>query len=218
MNLRFIRKKKAYPEYWKQYVSHFRGTKQQTYSKTTFTVFDTETTGFDFKIDRMLSIGAVKVCDNKIKIADVFERYIQQEHFNPDTVKIHGILKYEDANAAEEDILKEFLAYIENSVLVAHHAYFDVTMINEALKRQGLPKLKNKILDTGRLYAKTRINSNFINREKNYSLDELTDVLQIPKKDRHTAVGDAYITALVFLKTVSKLYKGRPFKIKYLFR
>ena len=218
MNFPFIIKKKTYPEYWEQYISHFRKAKEQAYSKTTFTVFDTETTGFDFKKDRMLSIGAVKVYDNKIRISEVFERYIQQEHFNPDTVKIHGILKSEDTNAAEEDILKEFLVYIENSVLVAHHAYFDVTMINEALKRRGLPKLKNKVLDTGRLYAKSRINSQFIDREKNYSLDELADVFQIPKKDRHTAVGDAYITALVFLKTVTKLYKGRPLKIKYLFR
>jgi DNA polymerase-3 subunit epsilon len=35
---------------------------------------------------------------------------------------------------------------------VGHHVSFDVKMINEALKRMGLGKLKNKSIDTDAMY------------------------------------------------------------------
>ena len=38
-----------------------------------------------------------------------------------------------------------------------------------------------------------------------YALDDLADKFDISKKDRHTAMGDAYITAIAFLKIVKKL-------------
>jgi DNA polymerase-3 subunit epsilon len=78
-------------------------------------------------------------------------------------------------------------------------------MINKALERNGLPKLKNKYLDTVVLYKKSLIRSPLIERKDHYSLDELADKFNISKKDRHTALGDAYITALLFLKISKKI-------------
>ena len=116
-------------------------------------------------------------------------------------MKIHGLIQNEKIKTiSESEALKNFLDYIGNSILVAHHAYFDITMLNHALKRMGLPKLKNRILDTGRLYKATRISSNLIDQEKRYSLDEIAESLNIDVTDRHTAAGDAYITAIAFLK------------------
>ncbi|XLS30863.1 PolC-type DNA polymerase III [Flavobacteriaceae bacterium M23B6Z8] len=211
-------KKGDYPEYWQNYINTFLSKPVAGIEDTTFVVFDTETTGFDFNKDRILCIGALKLKGNDIEIGNVFERYIQQEHFNPKTVEIHGILKENTAYDSEEDAIVDFLAYLENAVIVAHHAYFDITMINYALKRLGLPKLKNKVIDTGVLYRKTRISSHLIEQEKNYTLDELADLMHISKKDRHTALGDAYITALVFLKTLSKLKKGHQMTLKQLLK
>lgn len=95
---------------------------------------------------------------------------------------IHGILQENLNDAKETDVIVDFLAYLGNSVIVAHHAHFDVTMINFALRRLGLPKLKNKVIDTGILYRKTRIRSQLIEREKNYTLDELADLMHISKR------------------------------------
>jgi DNA polymerase-3 subunit epsilon len=80
----------------------------------------------------------------------------------------------------------------------------------------GLPKLKNKVLDTVNLYRGTLIISNLINRDKTYSLDEIAETYSIEIKDRHTAAGDAFITAIAFLKILGKLNTGN--KLKKLFR
>jgi DNA polymerase-3 subunit epsilon len=46
----------------------------------------------------------------------------------------------------------QFLGFIKDAVLVGHHVSFDVKMINEALKRMGLGKLKNKSIDSDAMY------------------------------------------------------------------
>lgn len=186
---------------------------------TTFTVLDTETTGFDYRQDRILCIGAVKVRGLTIDIAESFEYYLQQEMFNPETVKIHGILKNEDLiKISEEEAIHKFLKYIGNSVLVAHHAHFDITMINAALKRLGLPPLMNLVLDTGVLYKKTRITSNLVDKNKNYTLDELAQAYDIDVKDRHTAAGDAFITAISLIKILGRLDKTGDMKLEELLK
>lgn len=187
--------------------------------QTRFIAIDTETTGLNYKEDRILSIGAVSIKNNIIDVSNSFEVYIKQEKFNPETVEIHGIIKNEKFKTlSEAETIEQFLSFIGNAVLVAHHAQFDMNMLNLALKRNGLPKLKNKVLDTMILYRATRITSNLIDHHKNYSLDEVAEALSLDLKDRHTAAGDAFITALAFLKITSKLNKGGKLKLKDLFR
>ena len=128
------------------YLNIFKKQDETTSTDTNFVVLDTETTGFDFEIDRIISIGAVTVREQEIIIASSFEVYIKQERFNAATVEFHGIIKNEKFETLTETrALEQFLDYIGNAVLVAHHANFDITMINQALKRNGLPKLKNKV-------------------------------------------------------------------------
>lgn len=213
------RRKKNLPDYWLRYKECFFKKLPENINETEFVVLDTETTGFDFKNDRILSIGAVTVVGNVIDIANSFEIYIHQDKFDPKSVEIHGLLKDGTVKKiTEHDAIVQLLDYVRNSVIVAHHAYFDITMINEALKRNDLPKLMNKILDTGVLYRATRINTNLIDKQKKYTLDDIANAFDISLKDRHTASGDAYITAIAFIKIISKLNKSNTLKTKNLFR
>ena len=130
-------------------------------------------------------------------------------------MKIHGLLKEGHFSKVEEkEALIQFLDYIKNAVLVAHHATFDIAMINNALSRQNLPKLKNKVLDTGQLFQKIELD----NSKLHFSLDELANRYTVPLHDRHTASGDAYITALLFLKIVTHLNKHQNMRLKDLMR
>nr|WP_321228043.1 3'-5' exonuclease [uncultured Psychroserpens sp.] len=200
-------KKKSYPDFWKQYLECFESNQNLDIQTIRFVVFDTETTGLDTKHDCILSIGTIAVIGNTIKVSDSFECYLQQDLFNAKTVKIHGLLKAGHFNKVQErDAVIQFLAHIKNSVLVAHHAGFDVTMINQALKRMNLPKLKNKVLDTGHLFIKTKLDDS----KTHYSLDDLSLRFKIPQHDRHTASGDAYITALLLVKILAVLKKNNP--------
>ncbi len=205
------------PEFWKIYESQFKKPASKTFDELTFVVLDTETTGFSFDEDRILSIGAVKVKRETISVQEVFEIYLEQEKFNKDTVHVHGLLKNGQRLCISEIlVLEKFLDYVENSIIVAHHAGFDIGMLNSALLRNGLPKLKNIVIDTGVIYRKTLIKSYLVQPKKNYTLDELAEKFAISKKDRHTALGDAYITAVAFLKIVSRLREKKKFSLKML--
>lgn len=193
-------------------------TLQNSVDSTRFVVLDTETTGFDFDNDRILCIGAVVLQNGVISIPDSFEIYIHQEHYDKNSAQIHGILKdWVMDKPSELEALQQFLTFLGDSIIIAHHTIFDVTMINRALERNGLPTLTNKTLDTAFLYKRTLIMSNLLERKEKYSLDELADKFDISKKDRHTAMGDAYITAIAFLKIVKKL-KGLKGKSEFILR
>ena len=204
---------KKRPQFWQKYAQQFQNQKSQNLEQVRFVVFDTETTGLDSSNDRILSIGAVSVSGNSIHISDVFERFLIQEKFNTETVEIHGILKTGDQQKIpEQQAIQEFLAYVRNSILIAHHAAFDVNMINQALKRLGLPRLKNKVLDTGILFKKLNEVAN-----KHYGLDFLCEEFKVPTNDRHTATGDAFITAQIFLKLMARMKKERSVTLDDLF-
>ncbi|RVT77315.1 3'-5' exonuclease [Flavobacterium sufflavum] len=184
-----------------------------------FVVLDTETTGFDYDADRILCIGALVLQNGTINVQDSFEHYIDQEHFDKSSVEIHGIIRRDVLNHKSEiEVLQLFLDYLGDSIIIAHHTKFDVTMINNALERNGLDKLRNKTLDTAVLYKRTLIKSNLLQYKDHYTLDDLADKFDISKKDRHTAIGDAYITAIAFLKIIKKLKEKNPIMLYHLFR
>ncbi|WP_223033393.1 3'-5' exonuclease [Hanstruepera marina] len=196
-------KKHTYPDFWNTYADCFKRNQEQNLDNTRFVVFDTETTGLNPKTDRILSIGTIAINNYAITVSDQLEIYLEQDIFNTETVKIHGLLKTGTSEkVTEETAITQFLNHINNAVLVAHHVAFDIAMINACLKRMALPKLKNNIIDTGFLYRKTLTS---VNQNSHYSLDELCEKFNIPLHDRHTASGDAYITAILFLKLVSFL-------------
>lgn len=207
-------KKKKYPVFWNDYLKKFKTSQPKSIENTRFVVFDTETTGFDTLIDRILSIGAVSIYNNIIDVSNSLEVYLKQDEFKAKTVEIHGILKEGNLlKISENEAIEQFINYVGNAVLVAHHAAFDIEMINNALKRLNLPKLKNKSIDTGILYKKLDGK-----KESHISLDALCIEFNIPKHDRHTASGDAFITSLLFLKIVSKLKQERYVHYSDLFR
>ncbi|MDO9037344.1 MAG: 3'-5' exonuclease [Lutibacter sp.] len=207
-------KYKNYQIFWKEYSKKFKQKQPKSFENTRFVIFDTETTGLDIYNDRILSIGAIGIFNHNIDVADSYEVYLKQEAFKAETVEIHGILKEGKlTKLPEAQAMEQFVNYIGNAVLVAHHTAFDIEMINAALKRMDLPKLRNKTIDTGILYKKLEGK-----KDSHFNLDVLSSEFNIPKHDRHTAAGDAFITALLFLKIVSKLKKERNLHYSDLFR
>lgn len=186
---------------------------------TRFVVLDTETTGFDYENDRILCIGALVLQNNQIKIDESFEVYVHQEHYDKSSAHIHGILKdFVLRRPTESEALDKFLAYLGDSIIIAHHTTFDVTMINKALERNGKPILTNKSLDTAILYKNSLIKSHLFERKDHYTLDDLADKFDISKKDRHTALGDAFITAIAFLKILKRLREKKEITLVRLFK
>ncbi|MBK7104791.1 MAG: 3'-5' exonuclease [Ignavibacteriae bacterium] len=199
---------KEYPEFWKNYISLFE--EKQKYkipiSQADFVIIDVESTGLDFKKDKILSIGGVKIKNNQIDVSNTFEIYLEQDEFNPDAALVHGILKKSNSEKiSEQDGIIKFLKFIKNDIIVGHSIYFDISIINETIKRNGGNKLLNKSIDTINLYK--RIKGEDYKIDSSVSLDTLSEEFKITKSDRHNAAGDAIITAILFMKLISKLKK-----------
>lgn len=208
---------KSLLNFWKKEEEPFD--ENTTIEETRFVVLDTETTGFDYDHDRILCIGALVLQNGTIAIQNSFEVYIEQDHYDKSTAQIHGILKdLLVKRPSELEALQQFLDFLGDSIIIAHHTIFDITMINKALERNELPQLTNKTLDTAYLYKKTLIKSHLFERKDHYTLDDLADKFDISKKDRHTALGDAYITAIAFLKIVKKLKEKKHVNLNSLFK
>lgn len=201
------------PAFWEAYLEANRRplSKKLPLEEACFVVFDTETTGLNPRSDRLLSIGAVKVMGNRILTDAPFERTIRQEHLpqHREAIGVHGILPGQSlAGQDETQALQEFLSYIGNAALVGHHLRFDVSILNEALKKRHAGKLRNPLIDTRALALRVeKGRGNYDDQPGNYSLDALCQRYHIPGSDRHTAAGDAYITAILLLKLLGRLRK-----------
>jgi DNA polymerase-3 subunit epsilon len=196
----FKKDKKSYPEFWQNYLACFDAKVEKKLVKR-FVVFDTETTGLDAPNDLILSIGAVAICGNSIVVNDSLELFVEQDIFKKESVPIHGILKQgKEKKLGEKEALIQFLDFIKDSTLVGHHVRFDIKMVNAVLRRMGLGKLKNRSMDTDLMYQKFK----GLQEDQHAGLDELCEVFKIQKSDRHTAAGDAFITALIFLRLKNK--------------
>lgn len=205
--------KKKYPPYWNRYLEGFSEKPPKSIVDARFIVFDTETTGLNPSNDKLLSIGAVTVQGNCIDVQQSFEVFVEQEKFTPETVQIHGIRKAGSVNKiTEAKAMEAFLDFLENGILVAHHVDFDVAMINGALKQLQLPKLKNNCIDTGDLYRML-----LGKPQRPISLDALCEEFGVKTHDRHNALGDALITAMLFQKITRQLQHEKKYTLADLF-
>jgi len=194
--LDWLKINKDYPEFWKEYLHKFENKSKR------FVVFSTETTGLDTEKDVILSIGAIGIENDKVIIKDCFDITIFQEKFNPEIAIKNGILKEKsDDKVAETEAIKEFINYLGNATLVGHRIHFDIAIINEALERLQVGRLKNEALDIEVMYQKWKQ----LPEDKHFTIDELATTFKISKSDRHTASGDAYIISMLFLRLKQRL-------------
>ncbi|MFD2248226.1 PolC-type DNA polymerase III [Pontibacter ruber] len=210
----------ATPMFWQQYTAAMA---EQASAKTPlvevdFVVFDTETTGLDPKIDRVLSIGAVRVHGGQVLISESFECLVKQEE-TPQlkSAEVHGLLsKQLEEGLPEQDALEAFIRFTGNAVLVGQHVAFDIAMVNQMLRHQGInDKLRNRSIDTAQLAIRLehRRGDHHTLKPAEYSLDALCARYNLPTDDRHTASGDAFATALLLLKLLSLARKRKIYTL-----
>lgn len=171
-----------------------------------YIVFDTETTGLNPKEDEILSIGAVKIKDNKILTSQTFEVYVKNsKKISSKSIEIHGIRPCDlvDAKSAHEAVV-EFLNFIGSRTLVGYYLEFDVAMINKYLVPMLGIKLPNKMIEVSEIYYDKEIP---LIPQGNIDLrfDTILKKCNVPNMGAHNAVNDAVMTAMIFLK----LTKGK---------
>jgi DNA polymerase III subunit epsilon len=168
-----------------------------------FVVLDSETTGLNPRVDRLITIGAVVVCNHEILLEDSFEALLKIDE-NTSAVTVHGITRDETRGGLEEsEALARFLDYLRDGVIVGHHIGHDIGTLDVGFERAGWGiKTMNRDLDTMDLTLHLERDGAFAGRPqiRHFTLDSLCDMFGVIPHDRHTAGGDAFLTAQVFLR------------------
>lgn len=158
-------------------------------------VIDVETTGQSVqKGDRMIEIALVVIEDNQI--TNQYNQFINPEKSIPSFITQLTSIDNQDVadQPAFHDIVEEIKPLLENAILVAHNAPFDLSFLNGELVRAGEKELTPKILDTVEL---ARI---LLPQAPGYKLTELAEYLHITHDNPHRAISDALVTAdLLFI-------------------
>lgn len=161
-------------------------------------VFDLETTGFSPVSNRIIEIGAVKV--EKGVITDRFSTFVNPQVPIPFRIEeLTGINDNMVLGAPTiEEVLPQFLEFIGDAILAAHNASFDVSFIEENMRRLGLEK-EFTYVDTVGL---ARVLLPQLNR---FKLDTVAKALHVPLQNHHRAVDDAECTSGIYLKLLEIL-------------
>ncbi len=166
-----------------------------------FTVFDTETTGLNpAGGDEIIQIGAVRIVNGKILTGECFDQLVDPQRSIPRAgIPIHGITPdMVRGQPPITEVLPAFHAFCADTVLVAHNAAFDMKCLELKQALTGLV-FDHPVLDTLLLSAVVQENHD------RHNLDDLAERFGLTILGRHTAIGDAMVTAEIFLKLIPLL-------------
>jgi DNA polymerase-3 subunit epsilon len=170
-------------------------------SELAYTVFDTETTGLEPSAgDEIISIGAVRIVNGRLLRHEVFEQLIDPRRpIKSASTAIHGITpEMLNGQPSIDRVLPVFREFTEDTVLVAHNAAFDMRFLQLKEEATGV-RFTQPVLDTLLLSEVLHANQEL------HRLEAIAERLGINVVGRHTALGDAIVTAEVLLKILPLL-------------
>lgn len=175
-----------------------------------FVAIDTETTGFSPRGgDEIISLGAVRLERGQVRTDAVFHRLV--DPFRPIPPEITRLTGISPAMVNGQDdiftVLADFLEYAQNSILIGHYISFDLDFINEKLESVCGTRLRPTVLDT------CVISRAVYPKRTSHSLDSLLDFHCLEPKGRHTALGDAILTADLFQALMLRVRKHGVFSL-----
>ncbi|MCG3085072.1 3'-5' exoribonuclease [Anoxybacillus sp. LAT_35] len=169
-----------------------------------FTVFDTETTGFDVAtMDRLIEIGAVQVKGTNVLENETFHTYVNPNRdIPPVIVELTNITKEKVQHAPMAiEALQQFFQFVEQKqsvCFVGHYISFDLFVMKHELRREKMKFRKPTFIDTLDLIG-------FI--APSYDMRDLERYAQAfgtRMYERHSAIGDALTTAYLFVELLEQ--------------
>ncbi len=164
-----------------------------------FVALDVETTGLDFKNDRIIEIGAIRYCNGNPE--EEFSTFINAGVPVPEHITRLTSITNEEMRSGPPfcDIALKLLEFIGDLPLCGHQIEFDGTFINAELKRASLPSISMKYLDTALL---SRI---LLQETGRFSLVHVCKTLSVTLDNAHRALHDARASGEVALKLIPRL-------------
>jgi DNA polymerase-3 subunit epsilon len=166
---------------------------------------DCETTGLSIQNDEVISIGAVKIVDNKIMASERLELLIKPSKLvSEESIKIHKLRERDVAHGLDQDdAMKLLLEFIGSRPLVGYYLEFDVAMLNKTIWRMlgfGLPQPKFEVSSMYYEYKNRQLPVSLRGGSIDLRFASMMQDLDLPVRDAHDAINDAVMTAMAFIK------------------
>lgn len=157
-----------------------------------YVVIDFETTGLDPYEDEIIEFAAVRVVDGNV--TDTFSSLSNPRHQISERItKITGITNEMLSTAPDvAEVLKDFLTFVGDSVVVGHNVSFDVNFVYDSCLRHEMGTFKNDHIDTCRISRKCTEGA------KNHKLETLVKHYGIVNENAHRALSDALSTQKLY--------------------
>jgi DNA polymerase-3 subunit epsilon len=158
-----------------------------------FVIVDTETTGLRPGSHRVIEVAGVRVRGGEV--LGSFQSLLNPGVRIPSFIaQFTGISQEMVATApASHEVLPGFLSFVEGAIVVGHNVGFDIGFLNYEAQLLG-QSFPIDGLDTIPLARR------FLPGLRRFKLDNVADHLKITTSNRHRALGDARVTAAVFIK------------------
>jgi|TARA_B110000971_G_scaffold59589_1_gene60890 DNA polymerase-3 subunit epsilon len=173
-------------------------------------ILDTETTGLSVREGhRVVEIGCIEL-DNLIPTSNKFHCYLNPERkVSEKALEVHGYTdEFLSTQKKFNEVVDDFLNFIENKRLVIHNAEFDLAHLNNELSLLGKNKLNIKdTVDTLAL-ARDKFPGSPISLDalcKRYKIDN-------SKRTQHTALIDCDLLSKVYINLLDQKEPTLNFK------
>jgi len=169
-----------------------------------YCAIDVETTGLNLKDDEIISIGAAQIHMGRITVENNFYREARPCRLpSIPSVQIHGLRGVDlESIAPIESVIPDFVAQIDDRVLIAHAAWVEYAFLKRHLRGTGL-RFSKQMIDTAALARALGYGESVSGHEP--SLESLALRIHLPVYAPHNALGDALTTAVVFLALATEL-------------
>jgi signal-transduction protein with cAMP-binding, CBS, and nucleotidyltransferase domain/DNA polymerase III epsilon subunit-like protein len=164
-------------------------------------VLDTETTGLDVRADRIVQIGAVRMQGAVLHEDETLDLKVNPGvPIAPASTRIHGIGDTDVVGApATTEAIARLAGFIGEAVAVGHNINFDMVILRHEADRHGVDWREPRTLDLGLLGAA------LVRGRVDNSIEALALSHGVEITGRHTALGDALVTARIFAAMLGQL-------------
>lgn len=161
---------------------------------------DCETTSLNVAQAELLSIGAVKVCGNRILCSESLSLLVRpQQPPDKDNIEVHGLRRCDvDQGMSAEEAVTRLLHFIGARPLLGYYLEYDVAVLNKYVRPLIGCALPQTQIELSSHYYDHKLRQN-PNAYIDLRLSCLHDDLGIPALPRHDALNDAISVAMLYL-------------------
>ena len=187
-------------DHWRQRDSEYANLFQRPQDASCVAI-DCETTGLDPATAELVSIAAVEIDGNRVLRSSALHiRLLAPESLSAESIRIHR-MRPVDLSSGDEvhEALRQLLAFVGNRPLVGWCLAFDIAMINRYLVPQFGFALPNRRVELAQLYQR-HLRRTKPDLAPDMRFEAMADALQVPVAERHSALGDAVMSALMYVR------------------